>query len=388
MVFEFKLPDLGEGITEGEVVKWRVKEGDAIEEHQVIVEVETDKAIVEVPSPKKGKVVRKNKAEGDVVSVGETLVTLELEEKEVPEKEKRPPSVSVVGTVPEAEEVLATPLVRNLAKRLGVDLKKVTGTGPGGRITEEDVKGAGEEVRKEAKDKYGPIERVAIKGVRKSIAKNLMLAQKNAAFVTGMDDCDMTELWKLRIKEKGEAQKKGVHLTFLPFFMKASQHALREHPMLNASVDEETGDVIVKKYYNIGVAVDTPEGLMVPVVKDVDKKTIIELAGEVEELGKKARDRKITLEELKGSTFTISNFGTFGGVYATPIINYPDVAILGTGTIRERPWAVDGKIVLRVILPISFTFDHRVVDGKEAALFMNKVIKYLEDPGLLFIESL
>ena len=388
MVFEFKLPDLGEGITEGEVVKWRVKEGDAIEEHQVIVEVETDKAIVEVPSPKKGKVVRKNKAEGDVVSVGETLVTLELEEKEVPEKEKRPPSVSVVGTVPEAEEVLATPLVRNLAKRLGVDLKKVTGTGPGGRITEEDVKGAGEGVRKEAKDKYGPIERVAIKGVRKSIAKNLMLAQKNAAFVTGMDDCDMTELWKLRIKEKGEAQKRGVHLTFLPFFMKASQHALREHPMLNASVDEETGDVIVKKYYNIGVAVDTPEGLMVPVVKDVDKKTIIELAGEVEELGKKARDRKITLEELKGSTFTISNFGTFGGVYATPIINYPDVAILGTGTIRERPWAVDGKIVLRVILPISFTFDHRVVDGKEAALFMNKVIKYLEDPGLLFIESL
>ena len=388
MVFEFKLPDLGEGITEGEVVKWRVKEGDAIEEHQVIVEVETDKAIVEVPSPKKGKVFKKNKAEGDVVSVGETLVTLELEEKEVPEKEKRPPSVSVVGTVPEAEEVLATPLVRNLAKRLGVDLKKVTGTGPGGRITEEDVKGAGEGVRKEAKDKYGPIERVAIKGVRKSIAKNLMLAQKNAAFVTGMDDCDMTELWKLRIKEKGEAQKKGVHLTFLPFFMKASQHALREHPMLNASVDEETGDVIVKKYYNIGVAVDTPEGLMVPVVKDVDKKTIIELAGEVEELGKKARDRKITLEELKGSTFTISNFGTFGGVYATPIINYPDVAILGTGTIRERPWAVDGKIVLRVILPISFTFDHRVVDGKEAALFMNKVIKYLEDPGLLFIESL
>ena len=388
MVFEFKLPDLGEGITEGEVVKWRVKEGDSVEEHQVIVEVETDKAIVEVPSPKKGKVVRKNKAEGDVVSVGETLVTLELEEKEVPEKEKRPPSVSVVGTVPEAEEVLATPLVRNLAKRLGVDLKKVTGTGPGGRITEEDVKGAGEGVRKEAKDKYGPIERVAIKGVRKSIAKNLMLAQKNAAFVTGMDDCDMTELWKLRIKEKGEAQKRGVHLTFLPFFMKASQHALREHPMLNASVDEETGDVIVKKYYNIGVAVDTPEGLMVPVVKDVDKKTIIELAGEVEELGKKARDRKITLEELKGSTFTISNFGTFGGVYATPIINYPDVAILGTGTIRERPWAVDGKIVLRVILPISFTFDHRVVDGKEAALFMNKVIKYLEDPGLLFIESL
>lgn len=387
MVFEFKLPDLGEGITEGEVVKWRVKEGDSVEEHQVIVEVETDKAIVEVPSPKKGKVVRKNKAEGDVVSVGETLVTLELEEREVLEKEKRPPSVSVVGTVPEAEEVLATPLVRNLAKRLGVDLKKVTGTGPGGRITEEDVKGAGEGVRKEAKDKYGPIERVAIKGVRKSIAKNLMLAQKNAAFVTGMDDCDITELWKLRIKEKGEAQKKGVHLTFLPFFMKASQHALREHPMLNASVDEETGDVIVKKYYNIGVAVDTPDGLMVPVVKDVDKKTIIELAGEVEELGKKARDRKITLEELKGSTFTISNFGTFGGVYATPIINYPDVAILGTGTIRERPWAVDGNIVLRVILPISFTFDHRVVDGKEAALFMNKVIKYLEDPGLLFIES-
>lgn len=404
MIYEFKLPDLGEGITEGEVVKWRVKSGDSIEEHQVVVEVETDKAIVEVPSPKKGKVAALSVAEGDTAKVGQTLLSIEVageaggEAKGAPrgaeiEKQK---SFSVVGSIPEDEELSASPKARVLAKKLGIEITGVKGTGPGGTITEKDVaevKGAlsvqkaAQEPLKEQPDKFGGVERVPIRGVRKSITKKLLTSQRTAAFVTGMDDADVTELWDLRAREQKNAKARGVHLTFLPFFMKAVQHALVLHPMLNGSVDEAREEIIVKKYYNIGVAVDTPDGLMVSVIKDVNKKTIIDLALELQELSKKARDRKITLEELKGSTFTISNYGSFGGVYATPIINYPDIAILGTGRIRERPWVKDGGIVIRKILPLSLTFDHRVVDGSEAAAFLTRVVQYLEDPAMIFIES-
>ncbi|MBI2412915.1 MAG: 2-oxo acid dehydrogenase subunit E2 [Deltaproteobacteria bacterium] len=412
MLYEFKLPDLGEGITEGEVVSWKVKEGMEVEEHQVVMEIETDKAIVEVPSPKKGKVVRLGKPVGEVVKVGETLLVIEVEgaaeapveKKAVEEERARPPSYSVVGTMPEKEEVLASPKARALARELKVDLSKVSGTGPGGMVTENDVRGAAgarwpeappapeeitAEARKEAPktDKYGAVERIPIKGVRRSIAKNLLASQRTAAFVTGMDEADVTELWDLRVRERRVAREQGVHLTFLPFFMKAVQHALAAHPAFNASVDEERNEIILKKYYNIGVAVMTPDGLMVSVVKNVEKKTILEIAVELQELSKKARERKITLEELKGSSFTISNYGSFGAVYATPIINYPDIAILGTGKIAEKPWVKDGSIVIRRILPLSLTFDHRVVDGADAAIFMSKIVKYLEDPARIFIES-
>lgn len=400
MVFEFKLPDLGEGITEGEVVKWRVKEGDSVEEHQIILEVETDKAIVEVPSPKKGRVVKLNKAEGDTVAVGETLLKIELEGAPAAEAaEKARESVSVVGTLPEAEEVMASPKARALAKKIGIDISSIRGSGPGGLVTDRDVEAAAQgagvaapaekpaEAKEAGADKFGPVERFPIKGVRKSIAKNLLASQRTAAFVTGMDDADVTELWDLRERERKNAKEKGVRLTFLPFFMKAVQHALTAHPYLNGSVDEKGAEIIVKKYYNIGVAVDTPDGLMVSVVKNVDKKTILELAAELQELSKKARERKITLEELKGSSFTISNYGSFGATYATPIINYPDIAILGTGKIAEKPWVKDGRIVIRKVLPLSLTFDHRVVDGSESARFLSKVVDYLEDPASIFIES-
>ena len=384
MSFDFVLPDLGEGITEGEIRRWLVKEGDSVNEHQAILEVETDKAVVEVPSPKKGFVQKIRKLEGEIAKVGDVLLTIaeSLEEKK---EEKK--SFGVVGRLPEAEDILATPAVRSLAKRLGVDIEKVKSTGLMGRITEEDVvkaSGGGKDI---TKDQYGSVERVTIKGLRRSIAKNLLASMRTAAFVTGMDDADVSALWRLREKEKKTALSKGIRLTFLPFLMKAVQHALKEHPMLNASVDEAGEEIVVKKYYNIGVAVDTSEGLMVPVVKDVDKKTILELAKELQELSEKAKERKIKLDELKGSTFTISNFGSFGGTYATPIINYPDVAILGTGKISDRPWVKDGQIVIRKIISLSLTFDHRVIDGAEAAQFLNKIIGYLEDPDSIFIES-
>jgi len=398
MPFDFRLPDLGEGITEGEVRKWLIKEGDSIEEHQTVLEVETDKAIVEVPSPKKGKILKINKEEGDIAKVGEILMTIAEEGEAVEEKpkakveeasvEERPKSVSVVGVLPEEEEeILATPAVRALAKELAVDLKTVNGSGPGGSITKDDVVKASGKGKKAAEDQYGTSERVPLKGLRRTIAKNLVAAHQTMVFVTVMDEADVTDLWNIKEREKKALQEKGVHLTFLPFFIKAVQHSLMEHPYLNASVDGENEEIILKKYYNTGIAVDTPDGLMVPVIRDVDKKTVRELASEIQGLSQKAKERKIKLEEMKGSSFTISNWGHFGGTFATPVINFPDAAILGTGRISDKPWVKDGQIVIRKILPLSLTFDHRITDGADAATFLSKVMHYLEDPGLLFIES-
>jgi pyruvate dehydrogenase E2 component (dihydrolipoamide acetyltransferase) len=397
MPFDFVLPDLGEGITEGEIRRWVVKEGDSVAEHQTVLEIETDKAIVEVPSPRQGRVLKIRKEEGETAKVGEPLMTIAMEGDDTepvaeikPATEERPRSVSVVGVLPEEQdqktEVLATPAVRALAKELGVRLETIKGSGPSGSITSEDLNKAVGKAQGE-QDRLGPVERRPLKGLRRTIARNLMIAQRTTVSVTGMDEADITGLWELREREKEALQAKGIHLTFLPFFIKAVQHSLAQHPMLNASVDEEKEEIIVKKYYNIGVAVDTPEGLMVPVIKDADKKTILELAADLQELSTKARERKITLDEMKGSTFTITNYGHFGGTFATPVINYPDVAILGTGRISEKPWVHNGQIVIRKVLPLSLTFDHRVTDGADASQFLTKVIGYIEDPDLLFIES-
>ena len=348
MPFDFILPDLGEGITEGEIRKWLVKEGDSIEEHQTVLEIETDKAIVEVPSPRKGKILKIHKEEGEIAKVGEVLITIAEEGEAVEEKpeakveeaavEERPKSVSVVGVLPEEEEeILATPAVRALAKELAIKLETIKGSGPGGSITKDDVMKSSGKGKKAAEDQYGTSERVPLRGVRKTIAKNLIAAQQTTVFVTVMDEADVTDLWNIREREKKVLQEKGVHLTFLPFFIKAAQHSLTEHPYLNASVDGDKEEIVIKKYYNMGIAVHTPDGLMVPVIKDVEKKTVHELASEIQDLSEKARERKIKLEEMRGSSFTISNWGHFGGTFATPVINFPDTAILGTGKISDKP---------------------------------------------------
>lgn len=386
MPYEFILPDLGEGITEAEIRKWLVREGDPVTEHQPVVEVETDKAVVEVPTPRTGRVLALLKGEGEVVRTGEVLLTLALEGEEA-----HPRSVSVVGELPEAEEhpperILATPAVRALAREKGLSLEGIPGTGPRGSVTREDVlalAGRGGAVA----DEFGPVERVPFRGLRRTIARNLLRAHQMSVCVTGMEEVDVTELWQLRMRENEELDRTGLHLTFFPFIIKAVQHALAEHPLLNASVDDENGEIILKKYCNMGFAVDTPEGLIVPVVKDVEKKSIIVLAKELQCLSERARSRTIALQEMKGSSFTITNFGQFGGGFATPIINYPDVAILGCGRIADRPWVVKGEIAIRKILPLSLTFDHRVTDGGDATRFLSRVARYLEDPALLFIES-
>jgi pyruvate dehydrogenase E2 component (dihydrolipoamide acetyltransferase) len=398
MPYEFKLPDLGEGIAEAEIRKWLVKEGDAVAEHQSVVEVETDKAVVEIPSPRKGYVHKILKAEGEFAAVGEPLLSI-AGEGELPalrEEEQRPRSVSVVGVLPEETEeepeaILATPAVRALAREKGASLEGIKGTGPRGSITKEDLlrnleKKAGKAPEKP--DEYGSVERIPIRGVRRTIARHLLKSHQMTVCVTGMEEVDVTELWKVRKREDGEGARRGVHLTYFPFIVKAVQHALMEHPMLNAMVDEEGETIILKKYYNIGFAVDTPDGLIVPVIRNVEKKSIIDLAAELQDLAERARQRTVTLQELRGSTFTITNYGQFGGGFSTPIINYPDVAILGCGRIADRPWVVDGEIAVRKILPLSLTFDHRVTDGGDATRFLSRVAGYLEDPALLFIESI
>ena len=394
MPYEFKLPDLGEGITEAELRKWLVREGDVVSEHQGIAEVETDKAVVEVPSPRRGRVARLHQDEGAIVRVGDTLITIVEEGEQL--KEERPRSVGIVGTLPEAEDegradvhaenmgdILATPAVRALAREMGVSLEGVRGTGPRGSITREDLTKAAAPAAPPA-DRHGEVERISLRGVRRTIARNLLAAQRATAFVTTMDEADVSDLWELRLRELRAMQEKGIHLTFFPFFIKAVQHSLAEHPLLNASVDEGRDEIVVKKYCNIGIAVDTPDGLMVPVVKDVANKSILDLAMEIQRLGERARERKITLEEMKGSTFTITDFGHFGGTYATPVINYPDVAILGCGRIADRPWVKDGQVVPRKVLPLSLTFDHRVTDGVDAACFLAKVVTIPGGPDTHF----
>jgi len=420
MPFEFKFPDIGEGLTEGEIVRWLVKEGDEVKEGQPLVEVETDKALAEIPSPKTGVILKILAKEKEIVKVGQVMIIIGEKGEALAAPPPKPKSVGVVGELEEAPEeapavaprgeavrptfvsphALATPAVRALAKELGVDINKVKGTGPEGRVLEKDVRQAVEVKEKPVEvkpveapkkvrkyDLYGYVDRIPLRGVRRSIAKAMVKSKYTAPHVTTMDEADVTELWKIREKEKKAAEKKGIKLTILPFIIKAVLAGLKEHPYLNATLDDEDEEIILKKYYNIGVATDTPEGLMVPVVKNANDKSILQLAGELTQLAEKARSRTIDLADLKGGTFTITNYGALGGIYGTPIINHPEVAILGTGKIKDMPVVMDGKIEIRKILFLALSFDHRVVDGAEAARFLNTVIARLEDPDLILLET-
>jgi pyruvate dehydrogenase E2 component (dihydrolipoamide acetyltransferase) len=414
MTTEFKFPDLGEGIAEGEIKKWLVKEGDIIEADQSLAEVETDKAVVEMPSPSAGKVLKLNFAEGDIVLVGETLAVIGEEGEELREvapskiekAEGKRVSVSVVGELPEAPEeeiveekpvgVLAMPKVRKLAKDLGVDISKVKGTGKGGRVLEKDVSGAVEEKPKEEKkpkkipkfDIYGWVDRVPVRGVRRTTAKRMIESLQKTAPVTATEIADVTELVELREREKKTIMEtRGIKLTYMPFIVKALVEALKEHPYLNSTMDEENQEIILKKYYNIGIAVAAEDGLIVPVVKGADQKSIFELAEEIQRLAEAANNRTIDMADLKGGTFTITNYGVFGGLYATPIINYPEVAILGTGAIRNTPIVIDGEVKIRKIIHLSLTFDHRVLDGAEGQKFLNTLVRFLEDPEIILMSA-
>ncbi len=417
MPFEFKLPDIGEGIHEGEIVKWLVKEGDVVREDQPLVEVMTDKATVEIPAPRAGKILKLNAKEGEVVKVGSVLVIIDEVGEAKPEPKGEPVAAAAPQPKPEpvtaavaapsppspAPRVLATPATRKLARELGVDISQIQGTGPGGRITDEDVRRAARTApspppapapQHPTAPAFAPgalgtdrrEERIPLRGIRKRIAEHMHQSKTTAAHFTYVDEVDMTELIQLREQMKPLAEQKGVKLTYLPFIVKASVAALKEMPLLNASLDEAQGEIVLKKYYNIGIATATEDGLMVPVIKDADRKSLLEIASEIERLARAAREGKIALQDLQGGTFTITSLGALGGLFATPIINYPEVAILGIHEIKKRPVVRENQIVMRDMMFVSLSFDHRLIDGDVGARFCKKIISYLEDPKLLFLE--
>ncbi|MBI4044513.1 MAG: 2-oxo acid dehydrogenase subunit E2 [Candidatus Diapherotrites archaeon] len=433
MALEFRFPDVGEGITEGTLIKWLVKEGDTVKADQPVAEIETGKAIVEVPAPSAGKVEKFFFKEGAVIKVGEVLFSLSGGTESKPETkapavktvEKRE-SFGVVGELEEAPtqmiqvqvkskpakekdgHIEVLPSTRKLAKDIGVDLTQVKGTGKDGRVTSTDVQKAaqikiGENAggpgqsenpasRTQASapqvhfEKYGRILSIPLTPVRKEIARRMSLSAYTSPHAVAMEEIDVTELAAVREKQKVFAENKGIHLTYMAFIVKACVGVLKEHPYLNAFLDGQSQQIIVKQYYNIGIAVDTPNGLMVPNVKEAEKKSIIDVAHEIELLAQKARDRTISLEELSGGTFTITNYGSIAGTFGVPIINYGESAILGTGRIHDKPVVKNGQVVVRKILPVSLSFDHRVVDGAQAAEFLADLKKHLEDPSFLLVE--
>jgi pyruvate dehydrogenase E2 component (dihydrolipoamide acetyltransferase) len=525
MVREFKLPDVGEGLTEAEIVSWLVEVGDTVSEDQPVAEVETDKAVVEVPTPVNGTVREILAEEGEMVPVGDVIITFDVEGEPVepmdegesewaeagePESAVSAADETAASTDGESDgevsaqggRVFAAPSARRLARELGVDIESVPGGGPGGRVTESDVRAAAESgtepepatadpasepepavqsatrkvtddadeaaterpaagleaagrdrtlatpatrqvaeeegidihdvptdeirdgepfvdaeqvrsyaeaqraaqeadaaaVREPSADAAeadaaptapsgdGVAERIPYRGVRRTIGESMERSKYTAPHVTHHDEADVTELVETRTRLKAEAEERGIKLTYMPFVIKAIVAGLKQHPILNSQLDEEAEEIVVKDDYNIGVAVATDAGLMVPVVKDADRKGMLTLASEVNELAAKARDRSIKREEMQGGTFSITNFGAIGGEYATPIINHPETAILGLGELKQRPVVEDGEVVAKHTIPISLSIDHRVIDGAEAAQFANTLMEYLRNPELLLLK--
>jgi len=429
VAFEFKLPDIGEGIHEGEIVKWFVKPGDEINEDDVLAEVQNDKAVVEIPSPVKGKVLELKVSEGEVATVGQVIVTFdapgyenlqfkgddheEAPKEEAKEEAKAEEAVSTkeneVGT---NRRVIAMPSVRKYAREKGVDIRQVVGSGKNGRVLKEDIDvflNGGEakvqaeepQVQAETKEEVKetaqqapvvlegefPETREKMSGIRKAIAKAMVNSKHTAPHVTLMDEVDVTELVLHRKKFKAVAAEQGVKLTYLPYVVKALTSALKKYPVLNTSIDDATDEVIHKHYYNIGIAADTDKGLLVPVVKHADRKSIFQISDEINQLATKAREGKLLPTEMKGASCTITNIGSAGGQWFTPVINHPEVAILGIGRIQEKAIVKDGEIVAAPVLALSLSFDHRMIDGATAQNALNHIKRLLNDPQLLLMEA-
>ncbi|MEQ8765189.1 MAG: 2-oxoglutarate dehydrogenase, E2 component, dihydrolipoamide succinyltransferase [Planctomycetota bacterium] len=431
---EFKLPDIGEGVAEGEIVKWLVSAGDSVKEDQPLLEVMTDKATVEIPSPTSGTIEELKVDAGQTVPVGGVLVVIQSGSGGGSAKPASSPKASSgsssssaptpqaapsgngasqtqtqTQTVQHTGRILAAPATRKLAREMGIDLQLVPGTGPRGRITKDDLdrfqrrspsavghKAGGGAQTSAAPARPAPVsvaavepereERVPFRGLRRKIAESMTRSMYTAVHFTYVDEVDVTELVEARAEAKAFAADQGVKLTYLPYIVKSVVAALKKFPIVNTSLDDAAGELVYKHYYHIGIATDTPNGLVVPVIKNADQKSLLEIAGEITDLATRARDGKLKVEELRGSTFTITNAGNIGGLFATPVINHPEVAIMGVHQIKERPVIKNGEIVKGKIMYLSISLDHRVVDGAVGAHFMNEVIARLENPGRLLLE--
>jgi pyruvate dehydrogenase E2 component (dihydrolipoamide acetyltransferase) len=433
--FEFRLPDIGEGVVEGEIVKWLVAEGDAVTEDQPVVEIMTDKATVEIPSPKSGVIRKRCWQEGQICPVGQALIVIggaaggatpaaaplvAAPAAVVPAVVANGHGTNGHGTNghgtlaapapaarPAGERALAAPATRKLARELGVDLQIVPGSGPHGRVTREDVADfagrGGASVAAPVAAATAPAapatvattagssapspseDRKPLRGLRRKIAEKMVQSAFTAPHVTTFDEVDLTALVALRQRIKAKAEAQGVKLSYMPFFIKAVVAALKQFPAFNASLDDAAQEIVLKRYYHIGFAAATDNGLLVPVLKNVDRKSLLEIAREMADLAERTRAGKASADELSGSTFTISNVGSIGGLFATPIINHPEVAILGVNKLQKRPVVLpDGSIEARDMMYLGLSFDHRVADGAEAVQFLNHVIALLQDPeGLL-----
>ena len=432
MAFDFYMPDIGEGVVEGEIVAWKVKEGDKVRLDQPIVEVMTDKATVELPSPRAGTIAKINYKDGEICPVGKVLVVIDEEggaAKAAPPPvsdnghgdHAKPPTpqamhrqvaapiasqaapaqtqlIEVVDVSTDRARTLATPATRRLARQLGVEIGRVPATGKHGRVTTDDVKrfqsrpaaaaapAAAKGYAPIAIAKGGDEERIPLRGIRKKIAESMSRSVHTAAHFTYVEEVDMTELVGVRDHAKARASERGLKLTYLPFIVKAVVAGLKKWPMLNASLDESTQEIVRKKYYHIGIAAQGPQGLAVSVVRDADRRSIFQLASESDRLGEAVRTGAATRDELTGSTFTISSLGKLGGVLATPIINFPEVAIIGVHKIEEKPAVRNGQIVARHLMNLSISVDHRLADGWDGAMFLQDVKALLEDPTTMFME--
>lgn len=427
MRYIFNFPDIGEGLDEGNILEWFVTKGQEIKAGQPLVKVETDKVVADIPSPKTGIIVNRFGNPGDTIHVGESLVEIEIAgvfaKEAVAQSQPSPKiepqeegSTGVVGTIevagnnaflPASQEgfitakttigaavkVLSTPVARAMAKELGIDISLVTGTGPGGRITKTDISNFNlKNVYADKPDSLPPaatgeaVTYEPLSQIRKTIARNMTNSRLNTVQMTVFEEVEISDLIGIREKYKNIYAEKNTRLTYLPFILKATVNALKEHRTLNSQIETDNNRIIYKNFYNIGIAIDTAEGLVVPVIKNADVLSIFQIAQKIAELSEKAKERRLSLDELKDGTFTITNYGAIGGIYGTPVINYPQTGILGIGRILKTPVVKDDQVKAGNVLPLSLTVDHRIVDGGEATRFLNQIMKYLSDPFLLMIE--
>lgn len=431
MRYIFNFPDIGEGLEEGTILEWYVKKGQEVKTGDNLVQMETDKVVADIPSPRDGTIVALFGEVGDVAIVGEPLVEIEIEgvhgaeAQEEAKKEFAPApeededfeeeeAAAVVGTMetagrsavlaasdeggekePMADEkptkkAVATPVARAMAKEKGIDIDQVKGTGPSGRVMKEDIenfkptkKGA---PQKKAVERGDDVTYEPLTQIRKAISKNMLNSKHSAAHMSVFEEVEVSELINIRSKYKTSFADKDVKLTYLPFIVKAVVQALKLHRQVNSQMDLENDRMIFHNRYNIGIAVDTPQGLVVPVIKDADQLSIMQIAQQIAELADKANSRKLTMDDMKDGTFTITNYGSIGGIFATPVINYPEAGILGVGRIVKKPVVKNDEVVPGSMLALSLSVDHRIVDGGEASRFINSVMKYLADPVALLME--
>lgn len=432
-MYKFKFADVGEGIHEGVLFEWFVKEGDTVTEGQNLYSVETDKFTTEIPSPVAGKIIKIYYEEGADISVGDVVVdiddgsgeNIETPEKTKPQlteekKETKPvtEAASVVGSIAVSDDIiesfndessekkpvtkaLATPVARNLAKNLGIDINEVSGTGPNGRVLKQDIQNFADKKSKSPKKEFESpeqnfpaqstvqedrVERIKMSKIRETIAKNMERSIYTIPHTSSMYEFDVDDLWALRKEVNDSLKDQNIKLSFMPFIIKALVSALKKHPILNSQLDEENKEIIIKHYYNIGIAIDTPHGLTVPVIREADRMSILEIGEKINELAEQARDKKLSPDSMTDGTFSVTNYGAISGMFGTPVINYPEVAIIGIGSIYKKPvYDENGKIVPKYILPISMSFDHRVVDGADVSRFANTLSGILSSKNKLII---